>query len=369
MLDAAAPARVPGLRPAGRSGVRACAAATSIRRTRPRPRPGVDGWAAAFAYEGVARELVARVKYRGARAAVPWLAAAMVEALPGDRASGSTPSPGRPPRRERRRARGFDPAEILARAVARRLRRARRRPARPSARPAADRLARGADRRARSHARRPAGRAARRVLLVDDVATTGATLAAAARRTARRVVRSRRRAHRGENTTARTSTTHGGAAYTFRLIVHVTVTRPDRCEVQMDIVVRGKNRPVSSRLEEMAREKVAKIAQVHARRRPGRGRLRRAAHRRIAESQLCEITVHLKRHFVKAHAAAPEPEAALDLAVDKSGHQVSRIKDKRVSRSHPRRRNGTNGQRQRRRRGRRRLDDDAEDEDASDRGS
>jgi putative sigma-54 modulation protein len=50
---------------------------------------------------------------------------------------------------------------------------------------------------------------------------------------------------------------------------------------------------------------------------------------------------------VKAHACAPEPEAALDLAVDKVGKQVARIKEKRVSRSHPRRRTssvaGTNG--------------------------
>jgi putative sigma-54 modulation protein len=46
---------------------------------------------------------------------------------------------------------------------------------------------------------------------------------------------------------------------------------------------------------------------------------------------------------VKAHACAPEPEAALDLAVDKVGHQVARIKDKRVSRSHPRRRDNADG--------------------------
>jgi putative sigma-54 modulation protein len=48
--------------------------------------------------------------------------------------------------------------------------------------------------------------------------------------------------------------------------------------------------------------------------------------------------VHLKKHFVKAHACSSEPEAALDLAVDKVGYQVARIKGKRVSRSHPRRR-------------------------------
>lgn len=111
----------------------------------------------------------------------------------------------------------------------------------------------------------------------------------------------------------------------------------------MDIVVRGKNRPVSSRLDAAAREKVSRIAKfTHD---AGRVEVDFAEqqHRRVDESQLCEITVHLKKHFVKAHACAPEPEAALDLAVDKIGHQVARIKEKRVSRSHPRKRNGANG--------------------------
>ena len=95
----------------------------------------------------------------------------------------------------------------------------------------------------------------------------------------------------------------------------------------MDIVVRGKNRPVSSRLDAVAREKVSRIAKfTHD---AGRVEVDFAEqqHRRASESQLCEITVHLKKHFVKAHACAPEPEAALDLAVDKIGHQVARIKD------------------------------------------
>ena len=65
--------------------------------------------------------------------------------------------------------------------------------------------------------------------------------------------------------------------------------------------------------------------------------------RRVGDNQLCEVTVHLKRHFVKAHASAREPEAALDLVIDKVEHQVSRIKEKRVSRSHPRRRAQRNG--------------------------
>jgi ribosome hibernation promoting factor len=111
----------------------------------------------------------------------------------------------------------------------------------------------------------------------------------------------------------------------------------------MDIEVRGKNRPVPSRLKAAAQEKVARIAKFTH----DAGRVEvdfsEAKNPRVANSQLCEITVHLKRHFVKAHAAATEPEAALDLAIDKVEHQVSRIKDKRVSRSHPRRRQGVEG--------------------------
>ena len=111
----------------------------------------------------------------------------------------------------------------------------------------------------------------------------------------------------------------------------------------MDIVVRGKNRTVPPRLQELAREKVGKIARFTH----DAGRVEvdfsEVHTARVDARQLCEITVHLKRHFVKAHAAAAEPEAALDLAIDKVEHQVARIKEKRVARSHPRHGNGHAG--------------------------
>ncbi len=108
----------------------------------------------------------------------------------------------------------------------------------------------------------------------------------------------------------------------------------------MDIVVRGKNRTVPARLQAITREKVGKIARFTH----DAGRVEvdfsEVHTARIGERQLCEITVHLKRRFLKAHAAAAEPEPALDLAIAKVEHQVARLKDKRVSRSHPRRGNG-----------------------------
>jgi predicted amidophosphoribosyltransferase len=146
------------------------------------PPPGVDAWAAAFAYEGVAREIVARLKYRNARAVAPWLASAMadaaVEARLGPALAGGVVT-WAPTTAARRRARGFDPAQVLARPLSRtlRLRGARlldRRAGPPqTGMPAAERRA--------GPVFVPRRRAPSRVLVVDDVATTGGTLAAAAR--------------------------------------------------------------------------------------------------------------------------------------------------------------------------------------------
>jgi putative sigma-54 modulation protein len=102
----------------------------------------------------------------------------------------------------------------------------------------------------------------------------------------------------------------------------------------MDIVVRGKNVDVSPRLRKLAREKLTKISRfTHD---AGRVEVDFSELRnpRIAANQVCDVIVHLKRNFVKAHAAASEPAAALDLVIDKVEHQVSRIKEKRVTRSH-----------------------------------
>jgi ribosome hibernation promoting factor len=105
----------------------------------------------------------------------------------------------------------------------------------------------------------------------------------------------------------------------------------------MDVVIRGKNVKVSESLRTAATEHLAKLdryANGFARAEVDFSEERNP---RIADNQKCEVLVHVKGHLLKAHASAPEPFAALYAVCDKVEHQVKRLKDKRVARSHPRR--------------------------------
>lgn len=139
--------------------------------------PGLDACRALLAYDGTAREVVAQLKYRNARSSAAWLASGMAELVRIHRTDLVTWAPTTD---LRRRARGFDHAELLARKVANQL-----------GLPCWSVLSRapGPPQTGRTLLERRDGPqfVARRtvkgasVLLVDDVVTTGATMSAAAR--------------------------------------------------------------------------------------------------------------------------------------------------------------------------------------------
>jgi predicted amidophosphoribosyltransferase len=138
--------------------------------------PGLTSCSAVLAYEGAGRELVARLKYRNARAALGRLAIAMAALVHGLDVDVVTWAP---TSSRRRRARGFDQGELLARAVAKRLRRPCRRLLDRGPGPAQTGRARAERLRGPQFVAR-AG-VPHRVLVIDDVITTGATVTAAAR--------------------------------------------------------------------------------------------------------------------------------------------------------------------------------------------
>jgi predicted amidophosphoribosyltransferase len=136
---------------------------------------GLDTCQALVTYDDDARALLTSLKNGGNRALVTSLADGLAGLVP----AAPLVVTWAPTGRRRRHQRGFDQAELLARAVARRVR--------WRCVPLLERLAgppqvgRTAGERRRHPGFRVAGSVPPAVLVIDDVATTGATLVAAAR--------------------------------------------------------------------------------------------------------------------------------------------------------------------------------------------
>jgi predicted amidophosphoribosyltransferase len=168
------PTRCPLCAIIGPAPCRSCAAVL-VRAPAVPPIPWCTSVGACFRYDAAARSMMLAFKYRNRRDIVAFCAQALGRSAPAVDLVTWAPSTA-----PRVRARGFDQAEVLARAVARVL----GVPVRASLRRVGTAHQTGLDAAARRRGPvfvpRPTRVRARRVLLVDDIVTTGSTLAHAA---------------------------------------------------------------------------------------------------------------------------------------------------------------------------------------------
>ncbi|HVX17318.1 MAG TPA: ribosome-associated translation inhibitor RaiA [Acidimicrobiales bacterium] len=100
----------------------------------------------------------------------------------------------------------------------------------------------------------------------------------------------------------------------------------------MEITVSGRHIEVSDKLRSLTEQKVNRLdrfldmerAEVH---------FTRHRNSRVAEREMCEITLEGHGHHVRTKVSATDQFVAVDKAVDKLGQQLARLKSKLVGRS------------------------------------
>lgn len=108
----------------------------------------------------------------------------------------------------------------------------------------------------------------------------------------------------------------------------------------MDIAIRGRNVELSDSLRHTVEEKLVRLQKFLDGMERADVRFFEERNPRIAEREVCEVTVHGHGHVVRARATAADSFTAVDRVVDKLEHRMERLKGKLVGRSHPRRANG-----------------------------
>jgi putative sigma-54 modulation protein len=105
----------------------------------------------------------------------------------------------------------------------------------------------------------------------------------------------------------------------------------------LDVVVHGRNVAIAENVRTLTSEKVSRLSRFLDGMDHAEVLFLEERNPRIPDKEVCEITVAGHGHMVRAKAAAGDQLAAVDRAVDKLEHQLTRLKGKLVGRSHPRR--------------------------------
>ena len=105
----------------------------------------------------------------------------------------------------------------------------------------------------------------------------------------------------------------------------------------MEIVIRTHNAVLPDGTHEIVEEKVGHVGRFLDGMDRAEVCFTEQRNPRIADKELCEVTMHGHGHIVRAHATGPDVVTALDRVIDKLEHRMTRLKGRLVARSHPRR--------------------------------
>jgi putative sigma-54 modulation protein len=105
----------------------------------------------------------------------------------------------------------------------------------------------------------------------------------------------------------------------------------------LDIAIRSRNVEVSEALRTTVEEKVTRLTRFLDGMERADVVFSEERNPRIAEKEVCEVTMVGHGHIVRAKAAASDTFAAVDRVVDKLEHRMEKLKGKLIGRSHPRR--------------------------------
>lgn len=102
----------------------------------------------------------------------------------------------------------------------------------------------------------------------------------------------------------------------------------------MEMMISRRNMELSDSLREAAREKISRVARHLDGWEEAEVHFFEEKNPRIADKEICEVTLRGHGHVLRAKAAAPDPFTSVDRVVDKLGHQVDKLKTRMLRRTH-----------------------------------
>ncbi len=113
----------------------------------------------------------------------------------------------------------------------------------------------------------------------------------------------------------------------------------------MEFLIRGRNIELSDGLRSAAQEKVGRLARHLEGWDSAEIHFMEERNPRIADKEVCEVTLRGHGHILRAKAASSDALASVDRVVGKLEHQLEKLKSRQLQRSHPRRQSVDSGDR------------------------